>query len=45
MTEEKTTVDPVKVYSAIADIMSRRENLKITVNIRERGNCSKNKTA
>ena len=45
MTEEKTTADPIKVYKVIADIMARRENLKITVNVKERDNYSKKQIA
>lgn len=39
MTDDKTIVDPVRVYKVIADILSRRENLKITVNVKKKDDC------
>jgi hypothetical protein len=31
LSELKTSVDPARVYAVIADIISRRENVKVTI--------------
>jgi len=33
MLQNKSTVDPAKVFNAIAEIVSRRENVKVVVTI------------
>lgn len=32
--KRNTIIDPVKAFNAIAEIISRRENLKITVDVK-----------
>lgn len=41
----RTTVDPVKVFNAIAEIISRRENVKVTVIMGEKEEDPQRETA
>lgn len=35
MKKERTSADPEKIYAAIARIISRRENLKISIQVKK----------